>query len=76
MKIILVIILSIFFYPPIKTQVICDIAEKSSPSEYSLDQDKYPAGCEIFVVGQYYIDIETSNHFAEADKYDYIGFGQ
>ncbi|CAI6365774.1 unnamed protein product [Macrosiphum euphorbiae] len=78
MKIILVLILSIFLYPSlttqgttdVKNQVICNIAGSVWTSTYVFDIKQLPERCDIVTIGQYAFDRDdgTNTHVTESDK--------
>ncbi|XP_060864461.1 uncharacterized protein LOC132940746 [Metopolophium dirhodum] len=78
MKIIIVLILSLFFYPPlttqdstvVKNQVICNIAGSVWTSTYVFDINQLPERCDIITIGQYAFnrDDGTNTRITESDK--------
>ncbi|XP_029347278.1 uncharacterized protein LOC100569633 isoform X2 [Acyrthosiphon pisum] len=78
MKIIIVLILSIFFYPSLTTQdstvvenqIICNIAGSVWTSTYVFDINQLPERCNIITIGQYAFDRDdgTNTRIMESDK--------
>ncbi|XP_026822234.1 uncharacterized protein LOC113561194 [Rhopalosiphum maidis] len=76
MKIILLLILSIYFYSPlVSTQdesnadpVICNIAGQMWNSSYIFNINELPGRCDIFIVGQFAFDRDDCTYVMEADE--------